>query len=245
MKDVFESQKYHLCFSRLFQFPQMTYEFSIYENNAPHSYLGQVVASDADQSPLTYSLDHPSEEISSLFRISSTDGKISILNPLDREEHDQYTFYVTASDGLHQSTRIKINVNVLDLNDEIPRFLFPNEINDTLIIDRTYWQSEDYICQIDVQDLDQVPNHTLLLVQSLNQLKNYDYIADDRVNFQFDSNKFFLDHQGKLFFNVTNGTTLNEGVYHLAFKVSFSSILRLFLIDVSSSPSDYRWSKLF
>ncbi|CAF1574479.1 unnamed protein product, partial [Adineta ricciae] len=36
---------------------------------------------------------------------------------------------------------------------------------------------------------------------------------------QFDSVKFFLDQQGRLFFNSSNGTTLNEGVYYLAFKI--------------------------
>ena len=222
----------------------MIYEFSIYENNAPRSYLGQVFASDADQlAPLVYSLDRPSEEISSLFRVSSTDGKIYILNPLDREQHDQYTFYIVASDGFHQSTRIKILVHVLDLNDEIPRFIFPNDVNDTLIIDRTFWQNDDFICQIDVQDFDQTPNHSLLLVQSLNQLKNYDYIADEQTDFQFDSRKFFLDQQGQLFFNGSNGTTLNEGVYYLAFKVK--RCLPACGAIFSSTRLDYRRTKLF
>lgn len=179
-----------------------------------------MTAHDADHSPLTYSLDHPSDEIVSLFRLSSTDGKLYLLNPLDREHADQYTFHVITSDGSHQSSRVTIRVRVLDLNDEIPRLTFPNENNETLIIDRTFWNIHDSICQIDVQDHDQIPNHTLMLVQRLDQLKNYDYLADQEMNLQFDSSKFFLDDQGKLFFNTSNGTALNEGVYYLAFRVS-------------------------
>ncbi|CAF3758169.1 unnamed protein product [Adineta steineri] len=201
------------------KFPQSTYEFSMYENNAPHSYIGQVIAYDADNSPIKYSLDNPSNEISSLFQISSTDGKIYALNPLDREQYDQYTFYIIASDNHHKSSRIKIHINILDLNDEIPRFTFPNDNNDTLIIDRTYWHTNDYICQIDIQDHDQIPNHTLVLIHDLDQLKNYDYLTEQKPSFQFDSPKFYLDNQAKLYFNSTNSTTLNEGVYYLAFKI--------------------------
>jgi hypothetical protein len=108
----------------------------------------------------------------------------------------------------------------LDLNDEIPRFTFPNDNNDTLIIDLTYWHIHDYICQIDIQDHDQIPNHSLILVNHLNQLKNYDYLNEQKTSFQFDSSKFYLDNQARLFFNSTNSSTLNEGVYYLAFKVN-------------------------
>jgi len=168
---------------------------------------------------LTYLLDNPSQEISSLFQISSTDGKIYALNPLDREQIDEYIFYIIAFDGFHKSSRIKILLNILDLNDEIPHFIFPNDNNDTLIIDLTYWHINDYICQIDIQDHDKIPNHKLMLVNYLDQLKNYDYLYDQKSSFQFDSSKFYLDNQARLFFNSTNSSILNEGVYYLAFKV--------------------------
>ena len=168
---------------------------------------------------MNYALDNPSNEIISLFQISSLDGKIYALNPLDREQFDQYTFFVIASDGLHQSSRVKIHIHILDLNDEIPHFTFPNDNNDTLIIDLTYWHVNDYICQIDIQDHDQTPNHRLILVDRLEQLKNYDYLQEDKVSFQFHSSKFFLDNQARLFFNSSNSSQLNEGVYYLAFKV--------------------------
>ncbi|CAF3171824.1 unnamed protein product [Rotaria socialis] len=201
------------------KFPQSNYEFSIYENNAPNSFIGQVIASDIDNASLTYSLDNPSDEISSLFKISSSDGKIFALHPLDREQSDQYIFHVIASDGYHKSSRIQIQITTLDLNDEIPRFVFPNDHNDTLIIDRTYWHINDYICQIDVQDHDQIPNHTLLLVHRLDQLKNYDYLAEQKPLLKFDSSKFYLDDEARLFFNSTNNAILHDGVYYLAFKI--------------------------
>lgn len=178
------------------------------------------MAFDAENLPLIYSIDSGSDDILSLFRLSSLDGKVYVLNPLDREHCDRYTFYAVASDDIHKSSRVKIVIHVLDLNDEIPRFIFPNANNDTLIIDRTYWKQNDYICQIDVEDLDQRPNHTLILVQNLNQLKNYDYIGDQDENFHFDSEKFFLDQQARVYYNSSNKSNLDEGVYYLAFKVS-------------------------
>ncbi|CAF3620541.1 unnamed protein product, partial [Rotaria sp. Silwood1] len=201
------------------KFPQATYEFSIYENNSPHSYLGQVTAFDVDGPFLIYNLDNPSNEISSHFYLSSSDGKIYVRNSLDREQSDHYIFYIIASDGYHTSSSIKIQIKILDLNDEIPRFIFPNDNNDTLIIDRAYWNMNDYICQIEIQDNDQIQTHTLLLIYRFDQLKNYDYLIKHKNIVQFDSENFFLDHQSRLFFNSTNGTSLNEGVYYLAFKI--------------------------
>ena len=175
-------------------------------------------ASDADESAsIIYRLDKPSLEISSLFHLSSTDGKIYVLHSLDREQAAHYRFHLIASDGSHSSVRIEILVRVRDLNDEFPRFLFPTAENDTLIIDRIFWNANDLICQIEVQDLDLHSNHSLLLIERLDQLKNYDYLRRD---VHFESSRFFLDEQNYLFFNTSNGSQLNEGVYYLAFKVS-------------------------
>ncbi|CAF1395310.1 unnamed protein product [Adineta steineri] len=201
------------------KFPQSTYEFSISENNAPQSYIGQVTAIDPDGPVLIYTLDNPSDEISSQFSLSSSDGKLYAITSLDREQSDQYIFYIIASDGYHISSRIKILIKILDLNDETPRFIFPNEVNDTLIIDLGYWNINDYICEIETQDNDQIQTHTLLLIYRFDQLKNYDYLIKHRNILQFDTIKFFLDQQGRLFFNSTNNSILQEGVYYLAFKI--------------------------
>jgi hypothetical protein len=223
------------------QFPQSTYKFSIYENNPVHSYIGQVLAFDADSSLLTYTIDNPSEKISSLFYLSSTDGKIYVLKSLDREQTDRYIFHIIASDGYYTSTRIQIEIKVLDLNDELPRFIFPNDNNDTLVIDRRYWNMNDYICQIEIQDNDQLKAHTLLLIYHYDQLKNYDYLNKYKNILQFDSTKFFLDQQERLFFNSTNNQTLNEGVYYLAFKV----IIKIFNLVFSKFHFlDYRSTKI-
>ena len=176
-----------------------------------------MTASDADNLSLTYTLDNPSEQISSTFSLSPSDGKIYTHQSLDREQIDHYIFSVIAFDGYHTSSRVQIHIKILDLNDEIPRFIFPNENNDTLILDRQYWNKNNYICQIEIHDHDLIQTHTLLLIYSFDQLKNYDYLIANHGQIQFDSAKFFLNEQGGLFFNQS---VLNEGVYYLAFKVN-------------------------
>lgn len=178
-----------------------------------------MTAFDADGPELVYTFEHPSSQISTLFSLSPTDGKLYTLVSLDREQSDQYVFYIVASDGYHISSRAKIHLQVLDANDEMPRFVFPSDNNDTLIIDLAYWNHNDYICQIEVLDNDEVHTHTLLLIYHFDQLKNYDHLLEQKNTVQFDSVKFFLDSQARLFFNASNGSSLNEGVYYLAFKV--------------------------
>ena len=210
----------------------------MYENNPPHSYIGQIVATDADSSSLTYALHNPSIEISALFSISPSEGKIYAHQSFDREQSDYYTFHLIASDGYHLSSPIKIRIQILDLNDELPRFIFPNEQNDTLILDRRYWNRNNYICQIEIHDNDLIQTHTLLLIYHFDQLKNFDYLIKRSEMVQFDSHRFFLDDQGRLFFN---DTTLDEGVFYLAFKVR---IFRMYSIDNYFLFSDHRWGKI-
>lgn len=168
---------------------------------------------------LSYTLHQPSEEISSLFYVSLNDGKIYVLQSLDREQKDHYEFFLVASDGQHRSSPLPIHVVVRDLNDEIPRFLFPNEQNDTLVLDRQFWNFNDFICQIEIEDFDQFHNYSLLLIHQFDQLKNYHYLTEGNHRIEFHSNRFFLDSEHRLFFRAINGSVLDEGVYYIALKV--------------------------
>jgi hypothetical protein len=162
----------------------------------------------------------PSENISSIFYLSSTDGKLFARQIFDREQSDIYRLQVFAFDGHHRSPSIEILVHILDVNDGIPRFLFPNDQNDTLVIDRHYWNANDFICQIDIEDDDRIHNHSLILINRVDQLKNYDYLSQSIVKIELHSARFVLDGNHRLFFRSSNDSLLNEGIYYLAFKVS-------------------------
>lgn len=73
-----------------------------------------------DSSPaLTYrfgNVNHPSP-----FSIDRYGGKVTLTEPLDAEDCDEYTVQVIASDGIHEAIT-DLTVRVLDVNDNHPKF---------------------------------------------------------------------------------------------------------------------------
>ncbi|KAJ8014000.1 hypothetical protein DPEC_G00035680 [Dallia pectoralis] len=69
---------------------------------------------------LTITLD----DLSSVFAITLTGitRYLRLLKPVDRETQMTYTFTMIASDGVQQSTRVTVNVLVIDANDNTPTF---------------------------------------------------------------------------------------------------------------------------
>uniref|UniRef100_A0A3B4VLL0 Protocadherin-related 15b n=1 Tax=Seriola dumerili TaxID=41447 RepID=A0A3B4VLL0_SERDU len=69
---------------------------------------------------LQFSLD----SYSNVFSMSATGIRryLTLVQPLDRETQDSYTFTLIASDGVQQSTPVTVTVKVLDANDNTPTF---------------------------------------------------------------------------------------------------------------------------
>ncbi|KAM9425855.1 protocadherin-15-like [Pholidichthys leucotaenia] len=69
---------------------------------------------------LQFSLD----SYSHVFSVSATGIKryLSVVQPLDRETQDTYTFMLSASDGVQQSVPVAVTITVLDANDNTPTF---------------------------------------------------------------------------------------------------------------------------
>uniref|UniRef100_A0A3B4X184 Protocadherin-15 n=1 Tax=Seriola lalandi dorsalis TaxID=1841481 RepID=A0A3B4X184_SERLL len=69
---------------------------------------------------LQFSLD----SYSNVFSVSATGIRryLTLVQPLDRETQDSYTFTLIASDGVQQSTPVTVTVKVLDANDNTPTF---------------------------------------------------------------------------------------------------------------------------
>jgi Cadherin domain len=56
-----------------------------------------------------------------VFSIDKFSGVVSLLRPMDREEGEQYTLIISASDGAHKATT-EVQVLVKDENDCAPVF---------------------------------------------------------------------------------------------------------------------------
>ncbi|XP_029383086.1 protocadherin-15-like [Echeneis naucrates] len=69
---------------------------------------------------LQFSLD----SYSNVFSVSATGIRryLTLMQPLDREKQDSYTFTLLASDGVQQSVPVTVTITVLDANDNPPTF---------------------------------------------------------------------------------------------------------------------------
>ncbi|XP_028998199.1 protocadherin Fat 1a isoform X2 [Betta splendens] len=106
------------------------YEAVIVENLPSGTQVIQVKANDQDSGSnghVVYSLDprQNSQEISELFAVNSETGWVTTLKELDRERMSKYTIGVLATDQgdkVQHVTGTKVEVAVVDVNDNPPRF---------------------------------------------------------------------------------------------------------------------------
>ena len=99
------------------------YNVSVFENQAPNTYVGTVTATDADigsNANVTYALSRPSE----YFTINPLTGVINSLVTFDREVTNKYSLVVKASDGVPSHTvTTHVDIHILDTNDHAPVFV--------------------------------------------------------------------------------------------------------------------------
>lgn len=127
-------------------FNQPSYTFNLREDKKPGEHIGRVTATDKDTSPYnnilySFELGYVSlneaepRNISSdkHFSINPDTGDLHLLKTLDRENVQHHRFNVIAFDpsNTSMSTDTSVVVNVLDVNDNPPNFIFPTPFNFT------------------------------------------------------------------------------------------------------------------
>ena len=132
------------------------YIFSIEENSPLKSLLGKVEAHDSDavgNNAFVYSIGQFGDANS--FAIDSISGRITTVEQIDREVKDKYTFLVYATDQKDGflSTSVQVTANILDVNDNTPRIIYPNGNNLTIEISNKVPVGYR-IMQISAQDAD-------------------------------------------------------------------------------------------
>ncbi|CAI9725797.1 protein dachsous-like [Octopus vulgaris] len=111
-------------------FTRDVYNFNVVENKSIRSLVGVVSATDRDIGPnarLNYSIrGHTSE-----FAINPSSGEISIWHTLDHETRTHYNFTVRVNDKgkPSRSSSAIVKINVLDVNDNAPRFLSKSSVS--------------------------------------------------------------------------------------------------------------------
>uniref|UniRef100_A0A8C6X9D2 Cadherin domain-containing protein n=1 Tax=Naja naja TaxID=35670 RepID=A0A8C6X9D2_NAJNA len=95
----------------------------------------QLVASDKDEgsnAQIRYYFSNIPLSASQKFSLDSTRGMISLVEPLDFEESTEYVMTVAAKDGGGSMTHCKVEVKVLDENDNVPEMMFASIFNSIL-----------------------------------------------------------------------------------------------------------------
>ncbi|XP_015453460.1 protocadherin gamma-A7 isoform X9 [Pteropus alecto] len=105
----------------VFSSPQ--YQVTVPENVPVGTRLLTVNAVDPDEGvngEVTYSFRKITQKILQIFQLNSLTGELSTLEGLDYEESGYYEMEVQAQDGAGSTTRAKILITILDVNDNAP-----------------------------------------------------------------------------------------------------------------------------
>ncbi|XP_075056154.1 protocadherin Fat 4 [Mixophyes fleayi] len=102
-------------------FPTDILDLTVEENIGDGSKIMQLTATDADEGAnalVTYTIISGADDS---FRIDPESGDLIATKRLDRERRSKYSLLVRADDGL-QSSDMRINITISDVNDHIPKF---------------------------------------------------------------------------------------------------------------------------
>ncbi|KAM9130301.1 LOW QUALITY PROTEIN: protocadherin gamma-B5-like [Pangshura tecta] len=104
-------------------FTEKIYKVSMRENLPKGTLVLQVKATDADEgtnSKITYSFSNIRQSAQQLFGLDASNGKITAKGILDFEEKNSYTFDVEARDEGSLTAHSKVQIEILDENDNAP-----------------------------------------------------------------------------------------------------------------------------
>ncbi|XP_062986149.1 protocadherin gamma-B4-like isoform X11 [Elgaria multicarinata webbii] len=107
-------------------FSQEIYKVSLHENAPVGSLVLQIVASDNDvgtNAQIRYHFSNRPATAQQKFRLDPINGTITLMEPLDFEETEEFTMTVAAKDGGGLITHCNINVRVWDENDNAPEVM--------------------------------------------------------------------------------------------------------------------------
>ncbi|XP_073212237.1 protocadherin gamma-B5-like isoform X23 [Lepidochelys kempii] len=104
-------------------FTEKIYKVSMRENLPKGTLVLQVKATDADEGTnarITYYFSNIPQRVQQLFDLDASNGKITAKGILDFEEKNSYTIGVEARDGGSLTAHSKVQIEILDENDNTP-----------------------------------------------------------------------------------------------------------------------------
>ncbi|XP_010310079.2 protocadherin gamma-B2 [Balearica regulorum gibbericeps] len=104
-------------------FTKEIYKVQLLENLPEGSLAFQVKATDADEgtnAEITYSFSDIANSARQLYTLDSRTGEVKVTGPLDYEEGKYYEASVEGKDGGGLSAHAKVQIDILDVNDNAP-----------------------------------------------------------------------------------------------------------------------------
>ncbi|XP_050819004.1 protocadherin gamma-B1-like isoform X11 [Gopherus flavomarginatus] len=109
------------------EFTEEIYKVSVRENLPWGSLVLQVKAADKDEglnAQITYSFSNTPENARKVFHLDPENGRITNTGNLDFEDTHKYMLGVEARDGAGQTAQCKVQITILDENDNAPEMTF-------------------------------------------------------------------------------------------------------------------------
>ncbi|XP_070270863.1 protocadherin gamma-B4 isoform X21 [Myotis yumanensis] len=136
-------------------FSQELYRVGLPENVFPGTTVLRVMATDQDEgvnAEITFSFTEAGQ--TTQFDLNSTTGEITTRNTLDFEEVKEYSIVLEAKDGGGMIAQCTVEIQVLDVNDNIPEVIFQS-LTDVIMEDT---RLGTYIALLKVRDKDSGDN---------------------------------------------------------------------------------------
>ncbi|XP_059378016.1 protocadherin beta-16-like isoform X9 [Carassius carassius] len=105
-------------------FTQEIYKASVTENALKGTVVTTVSASDLDEGSygkITYAITNTLDHVPELFEINETNGEVRVAGDIDYEKAGHYQIHVQANDDGGLTDSCKIDVDVIDINDNKPQ----------------------------------------------------------------------------------------------------------------------------
>ena len=161
-------------------FSQSKFVFNVPEDAGAKTLIGSVEATDADKDPensrITYFFSDTGANRGP-FELNADTGEISTLEDLDAElwkENNRWDFEIKAEDhGLPpKSSKAQVTINLIDQNDNAPRFISPNPQTDVIM--KSEIEFGDIILNdIEAEDLDATSPNNQFFFQLGKCLNNF------------------------------------------------------------------------
>ncbi|XP_016096583.1 protocadherin Fat 4-like [Sinocyclocheilus grahami] len=211
-------------------FSRNVYSFDIPEDTSPGSIVAAILASDSDSGSngeITYSIEEDDEDAT--FLLNPVTGVFNISRALDYESQQYFILTVQARDGGGLSSSVRVYFNLLDVNDNPPRFhssVYSSSVPESVIPGAT-------VLSLSAADADDGPNAELHYTIASGDPHSQFTVTDAGVL----QTRNALDRETQSFYNLV--ITVNDLALPPLSRFTSTTQVSIILLDVNDCPPSF------